>query len=252
MYHIMKKFLSLVCVLALALAVCVPALAEEATSGQVAPAATSGEIAAAIEKVAANPKDYAAARSLYEMLKDQPSSDGPVYSAMKGAIEAAPNAKTNFTDLDDKVFGAYSTLSVRHVSGSDVNTVLTNTGNNTLKLEANFGDGNGYSSELGAVVQITLHSGLLSRDCAYMWVNDAGQTGPVEFMQESYVDVLEFYAPHFSTYTIQPVPSAPAPAAPILARTDSDLNMTAALLAALALVLTAGCAVVLKKRALNK
>ena len=89
---------------------------------------------------------------------------------------------------------------------------------------------------------------------SYIWFNEDWQRGTVQISGGK----LSFWAPHFSEYTIcqgTVVRKGPAPSAAstsIIKGTGADLNLTAVVVAGLALVLTAGCAVVGKKRILSK
>lgn len=249
----MKKLLSLVCVLALALALCVPAFAEDATAGQteeptaptVFPEDPASNPTAAADYVYANPTDYEAAKTLTTVLSTQGHVDSKASSAMYWALCYARNRQ------EVTVNSVGGSVSVMHVSGSALNAVVNTAANNTLKLEFSFADGG--QSDLGAYIGVTLPAGSLDTTISYKWVNDAGQTG---FVGVPGTDAqgnvtLQFYAPHFSVYAIVPADEG-TPAPSILAKTNADLNMTAAVLAVLALATTAGCAVVLKKRALDK
>lgn len=241
----MKKLLSLVCVLALALAICVPAFAEDATSGQV-------------DYVKDHPQDYESAKTLATSLTTQGYIDSDATAAMFNAIVSGGGKLNRFTSPSGGYRDGGADIEVWHVSGSTLNAVVNTPVNNTITLEFSFADGG--QSELGAYVMVNVRKSAFDPNLTYMWENDAGQSGYVERIDETGFSIMRFYAPHFSTYTIKPVSapaSSPAPAASgnsgsVLASTNADLNTTVVVLAALALVLTAGCAVVLKKRALGK
>ena len=261
----MKKFLSMVCVLALALALCVPAFAD-ATSGQ----ATSGQVTVddKAAAVTADPTNYELAADLCATL--QPGTGNFVtYAASEAMYQALLTQGVSYSSTTEGtnkniIFNALAAPSM-----GELQIGVNGPANNEVHVEANFASG--AQSPLGTYMWMVIPASELDASIDYMWVCN-GQYGDVETIvleagselsDGTVLDVdsvqVAFYAPHFSTYRIAPASrliaerdAANSAGSPILARTNADVNLTVVIAAAMALVRTAGSAVVLKKRGLSK
>lgn len=242
----MKKFLSMVCVLALALAICVPAFAD-ATPGQ----ATAGQVENAAAAAISNPT-YANGKAVADAVKADSNKAvyGSATAAMKAVLTRVGVAKNYGFSGISAALRAYVPADM---SGTTLNVAMTTPANNAFTITASFaGDA---QSDLGVYMVVSLPASAMDTSKTYFWANENGEYGNVEVIVNDTVATFGFWAPHFSDYTISPnLPSSgSAAAAPsILARTNADINLTVVIAAAMALVLTAGSAVVLKKRGLSK
>lgn len=254
----MKKILSLVCVMALTVALLVPAFA--ATAGQTGGSATAGQAAESLaQQVASQPGN----RDLAQQLCTQIVADKNIYvnSTMMDAMARAISVNNaemqtiNSTDSSWRVMATYPqmaeslTVSDMAVSG------------NVVALTASFE--NGVQSDLGTMITVFVKDEL-DTSKQYMWICDNSQTGYASVAAlnndpNGYKSVISFYAPHFSKYVIAPVGSlggstsgAVNTTGSILASTGADMSVAMVGVAAMAIVMVAGSAVVLKKRSLSK
>lgn len=263
----MKKFLSMVCVLALALALCVPAFAD-ATAGQATPGQIPGIIEDKAYAVKSDPGNYDLAVDLRNTINDNRSAfvSYDASEAMYLALMTQPSSSYSSSEEGTNKNIIFQALAAAGMG--DLNLDVHGPANNEINVVASFASG--QQSPLGTYMWMIVPASEIDASIDYMWVCD-GQYGDVEVVKLAAGDTLNdgtvlevdsvqlaFYAPHFSTYRLAPASrliaerNAANAGSPVLAATNADMNMTAVIAAAMALVLTAGSAVVLKKRSLSK
>lgn len=256
----MKRMFSLLCVLALALTLCVSAFAEDtATSGQ----ATSGQVGG----------DSGSSSSVSDSLaqdilnKDNPTVEDGV--ALASSIQAASSQVVTKAQVQAmrKILVAHGVRQSKTTAAGVGITAYKEPGSGELSIDVTAptnnifsvtGNVTGKQSALGYYIEVAVPASKIDTGKAYMWVNDRNEFGEVIVEVSGGTAHFQFYAPHFSTYTIADAETilalmnqSAANNSP-LAKTNSDMNTMAVVVAAFVMGLVAFSAVELKKRSLSK
>ena len=220
-------------------------------------AVAAGETAAIADTLAKANEQYQA--------ESQPYVSKEATGSLKKALQqiASPQEVYVGDAADMKIWGT---------AGEDMTASINTSKENTLTLEANY-DGK-VQSPTGTFVSITLTGVSWNVTVPYGWISEDGQVGHVDVTLKDGNTVIEFYAPHFSSYvigkaTVPPqstdntttttpstttpsttTPSTSTPAGTsILKDTSADVDLPLALVLTVGVLLLCGSAVVLKKRA---
>ena len=211
----MKKFLSMVCAVALAALCAVPAFAE-ATPGEAANTAATKITAenASTEKGAGFAKsiaDYYTANPTVPVTKQNANAAATVINAH--ADKAIANG-TFDKDTIKKVYpstgSVTNAVAVQTIEKSQIsNLSLTKKDDNTLVLSATW---TGTQPSAGA--NIAVYGMDTSAAYQIVFVDDAGNRTTIDSVSKVADGVVVFWVPHFSTYEIVKV-SAAADTAPV-------------------------------------
>ena len=223
----MKKFLSMVCAVALAALCAVPAFAE-ATPGEAANTAAASITAenASTEKGASFAKsiaDYYTANPTVPVTKQNANAAATVINAH--ADKAIANGSFD-KDTIKKVYpstgSVTNAVAVQTIEKSQIsNLSLTKKDDNTLVLSATW---TGTQPSAGA--NIAVYGMDTSAAYQIVFVDDAGNRTTIDSVSKVADGVVVFWVPHFSTYEIVKV-SAAADTAPTVPVTKQNANAAA-------------------------
>lgn len=221
----MKKFLSMVCAVALAALCAVPAFAE-ATPGEAANTAATSITAenASTEKGASLAKsiaDYYTANPTVPVTKQNANAAATVINAHADkAIADGSFDKDTIKKVYPSTGSVTNAVAVQTIEKSQIsNLSLTKKDDNTLVLSATW---TGTQPSAGA--NIAIYGMDTSAAYQIVFVDDAGNRTTIDSVSKVADGVVVFWVPHFSTYEIVKVSAVAdtAPAAAASATTTVD------------------------------
>lgn len=222
----MKKFLSMVCAVALAALCAVPAFAE-ATPGEAANTAAASITAenASTEKGASFAKsiaDYYTANPTVPVTKQNANAAATVINAHADkAIADGTFDKDTIKKVYPSTGSVTNAVAVQTIEKSQIsNLSLTKKDDNTLVLSATW---TGTQPSAGA--NIAVYGMDTSAAYQIVFVDDAGNRTTIDSVSKVADGVVVFWVPHFSTYEIVKVSAAadtaPATTAPATTTVDA-------------------------------
>ena len=218
---------------------------------------TVEELVSAIES---DPTDGSAAEALVEKYKNHPQSvvSADATAAMRAVLETLGKWVEAVLPADAPASAHAEAWQEANRPALQIIDLTVSATENRIEITAEYSDK--QQSSLGAYLIVHVPQEF-DTSLTYLW-HSGNQSGHAGAVKDGSGTTFSFFAPHFSTYTIEAVsktpaptpeaPAAPAPASPILKTTGADVNTGIVPVLALAGVLTLGCAVAVKKRIRNQ
>lgn len=257
----MKKFVSVLCALAVAATLSVTAFAATPSEIYGDPSATTSEGASntaqsvaedIIEAYTVNKQiDDVSAAYLNDLVVANKVYVTPtITEAMRTVLFSKINDGSAVADYNTQDGNALNLFYSSNTALADAKMSISGS---TITIEASYA--NNVQSDLGAIVLISMPKSQVS-STGYTWSCD-GQTGDVVFFagkDENSVGLM-FYAPHFSTYTLTAKPAgttAPTVTDNPIKATGADMSLSMMALAVGGIAVIGGAAVATKKFNLGK
>lgn len=201
----MKKFLSILCALAVAAALAMPVFAQDtATPGGVDENATPGEVVEDYtEQLLANPGNTELAKQINDMINA--NSAITVGSNTSKAMQQAIFSNTIFLKEESSSLGAYVSNADPLAKELKLVEEGVEVSGSRVKVSLHFENAAGTAVQpmLGASVTLTLNQAIQAEDLVLVDANNR-MIDSVQVYTAEDRTFITFWAPHFSTYTMMP------------------------------------------------